>query len=898
MMGLFSNLIFMNPWILSGLAILPGLYLLLRIMPPAPKFIVLPTARFLKGLVPETQTPSHTPWWILLLRLLAAALVLIALAAPVYNPSGQLAGSGPVRVVIENGWAGAQVWNNILKNAEEIITQASREGREIYILTTAAHAGEEKPVQQGPLSSDEALSIARGLKPQAWASNHQLASEIVTGEMESYWLGSGIDEKNLAVLAQKLSELGGLHYYGPEKVALPLALGPVESSTQDVQINVVASGAVPTGTPVTVQALAQDGRILDSKDVTIIPEKLPITATFDIPESLRGEIGMFKIAGRSSAGATFLLDDRHQKRSVGIVSPAEEAESAPLIEAGFYLKRALEPYSSLTMGGIDTLLELNPSVIILPDIDALPADQLNALESWVKKGGLLLRFAGPNMTRTDSENYLVPVPLRKGGRTLDGSLTWEQPQKLAAFEDKSPYFGLKVPDDITIRQQVLPELASDLDEKTWARLEDGTPLITAGPLERGMIVLIHTTATPEWSDFALSGLYVDILRRTIAMAGSAFDATRLTTGQLDPIMVLDGFGAVQEPASTARGIAAEDFEETLVSSIHPPGIYGNSSFRQALNVGDDLKMLKAATAFPVSTQQITYGSSYEQSLMAPLLYAAMVLLFADWFIMFLIAAGNRPFWRFTAIALACLLPLPAHAQSEQDIKHADGLYLAYVLSGDAYVDGISQKGLESLSQVLAQRTSIEPAGVIGISPESDELAFYPLIYWPVTTAQAALTPEGTKNIQNYLDHGGTILFDTRDANYRSDSFGETENGIALKRIVGTLNVSPLMPAAKDHVLTRSFYLLKSFPGKYDRQPLWVEQQSANGRDGVSSVIIGGNDWAAAWAAGRGDRLALSGGSRQQEMASRFGVNLVMYALTGNYKADQVHVPYILERLGQ
>jgi len=70
---------------------------------------------------------------------------------------------------------------------------------------------------------------------------------------------------------------------------------------------------------------------------------------------------------------------------------------------------------------------------------------------------------------------------------------------------------------------------------------------------------------------------------------------------------------------------------------------------------------------------------------------------------------------------------------------------------------------------------------------------------------------------------------------------------------------------------------------------------------VSRVIIGGHDWASAWAvdnAGRPMFPVVPGGERQREMAYRFGVNLVMYTLTGNYKSDQVHVPAILERLGQ
>jgi hypothetical protein len=118
----------------------------------------------------------------------------------------------------------------------------------------------------------------------------------------------------------------------------------------------------------------------------------------------------------------------------------------------------------------------------------------------------------------------------------------------------------------------------------------------------------------------------------------------------------------------------------------------------------------------------------------------------------------------------------------------------------------------------------------------------------------------------------------------------------------------------DHVLTRTFYLLQDFPGRHQSQDVWVEAAPVdatraegmpfrNLNDGVTPVVIGGNDWASAWAIGEtGQPLYPVGrgfsGERQREIAYRFGINLVMHVLTGNYKSDQVHVPALLDRLGQ
>jgi hypothetical protein len=114
------------------------------------------------------------------------------------------------------------------------------------------------------------------------------------------------------------------------------------------------------------------------------------------------------------------------------------------------------------------------------------------------------------------------------------------------------------------------------------------------------------------------------------------------------------------------------------------------------------------------------------------------------------------------------------------------------------------------------------------------------------------------------------------------------------------------------VLTKTFFLLRDFPGRFTNGQLWVEALPAAGEeeegnrparagDGVSSILITSNDLAGAWALrpdGQPMLPLVPGEPRQRELAFRAGVNIVMYALTGNYKADQVHIPALLERLGQ
>ena len=129
---------------------------------------------------------------------------------------------------------------------------------------------------------------------------------------------------------------------------------------------------------------------------------------------------------------------------------------------------------------------------------------------------MLLRFAGTRLAAGD--DTLTPTALRRGGRLLGGALSWESPKHIAPFEAGSPFFGLAAPDEVTVSRQVLAEPETGLAEKTWARLADGTPLVTAERRGKGLIVLFHVTADTTWSNLPLSGLFVDMLRRIVAEA--------------------------------------------------------------------------------------------------------------------------------------------------------------------------------------------------------------------------------------------------------------------------------------------------------------------------------------------------------------------------------------------
>ena len=538
----------------------------------------------------------------------------------------------------------------------------------------------------------------------------------------------------------------------------------------------------------------------------------------------------------------------------------------------------------------------------MPDETRTESD---ALAQYVENGGLLIRFAGPKLAKRP--DALLPVPLRSGGREYGGALTWEDPQKLAPFSEDSPFFGLKIPDDITVKQQVMAQPSAETDARTWARLEDGSPIVTSDQYGFGRIVLFHVTAGPEWSNLAIGGLYVDMLRRMLGMARASPSQTTAGGGNWAPERVLNGFGRLTAPDIAVKPIADEAFAATEISAAHPPGLYRLGARRQALNT------IKNPETFAMignlnGVKTASYGQVQTQTLGGLLLGAALTLLALD-ALFALYVSGRFGYlkslpWRRATVGMFAIsifaFPQFADAQDASADLEALELHLAYVETGDARTDQMSEAAMSGLVDSLSRRTTIEPDGVKSIDLETDTLSFYPFLYWPVDRNAPALSDNVVTKLNDYMAGGGTLVFDTQDTADQSFLGGSPHPGLA--RITENLDIPSLTEVPADHVLTKSFYLVQVFPGRWANGRVWVDRNS-NGaaRDGVSSVIIGSNDWAAGWAQDD-DRIPLVSLEReipnQREMSIRFGVNLAMYTLAGNYKSDQVHAAALVERLGR
>ena len=898
-------LAFAAPWALAAFAVLPLLWFLLRATPPAPSRVIFAPLRLLQNLARTPETPQSTPWWLLVLRLVMAALIILALARPILSPETEINSDRPLLLLVDDGWRSAPGWPDLQAQARSQLIAARGEGRDVLLVFTGAPAS-QTDLQFGPASN--ALSRLNAHELRAWPPARAITAERLETilnqqgapeRFDTVWISDGVSEdEGDRALARLLNPRGALSVVLPEPDQTAIGLTRVGVEPDGFTVRLVRADS-EVERPVALTALGADGQALARLEGAFEAGEQRLDLSASLPLDLRNQIARITLDRFASAGATHITGDRWRRPRVGLIRPDASGERQPLLSDYHYAREALAGSAELVSGDLETLLQSEPSALVMVDNARIEDDRLTA---FVNEGGLLIRFSGPNLaTRTDP---LLPVRLREGGRLFGGAMAWEDPQGLAPFPDESPFSGLSVSEEAQVTRQVLAEPGPDLDAKVWARLEDGTPLVTADRYGQGWVVLFHVTAGPDWSSLPLSGLYPAMLERVLSLSGGANPAPP-QGGAWGLERQLDADGILSEAATQAEMITADAFTMARASATTPPGVWTLGAASAALNVmqpGDQMALI--ARDLPGATYR-TGAGGIETRLAGPLLSLALILLCVDGLIT-LFLSGRLPFAtrNFGALALAVVLglgalPPDAQAQSVQDIEQqALEVRLAYVLTGDARIDDISRAGLAGLSRESTRRSAVEPSAPVGVDIETDEILFYPMIYWPLTEDAPALSPDAAARVTAYMNAGGLIVFDTRDG--RASCRGLAPHP-GLVRVLDSVEVPPLQQMPDDHVLGRTFYLLSAFPGRYPDTPIWVEANpESSGRDGASSVVIGSADWAAAWAIDEEGRplAPVEGGPRQRELAIRFGVNLAMYSLTGNYKADQVHVPAILQRLGQ
>lgn len=910
---------FATPALLAALVALPVLWWLLRAVPPAPVVRRFPGVALLIGLKDETTETDKTPWWLLLLRALAVAALIIGFAGPVLNPQAARDGTGPLLIALDASWASAADWPQREARVTEVLAEAQRGDRPVAIVALTDPPSGETVFRAADYWSDRVA----GLSPAPFTADPDALAgwlDALPDGFDTYWLTDGLAHDYREALTEAFMARGTLTVF--ETSRAPMALSPPELREGVIHVSAHRAPGLPAR-DIEITATGRDPagveRVLARGEARFEEGAPEAELALTLQPELRNRITRFQITGERSAGAVALTDDALQRRKVGLLTGREGSEGLELLSPSFYLRQALQPVAELIeSASVDDLLLTSPDVLVLVDVAQLGELDTAQLLDFVTDGGLLLRFAGPRLAASDvaraEEDPLLPVRLRIGGRTVGGAMSWGEPRRLRSFSSDSPFAGLSIPEDVTISAQVLAQPDPTLADRTIAALGDGTPLVTRKFSGDGQVVLVHTTANAEWSTLPISGLFVEMLERlAVSTRPTAPGSDAIAGLQWQPERALDGFGQVID-ASARPAVAGERLVEGRFGPDLPPGVYRSAAGSIALNIASPgIELLPASWPGSIAVERDTIAE--ERDLKAIFLMFAMTALMIDILAALWLSGRLRNAAAVLALAALGLHAPPAQAEADDRLalRATSAVVLGHVLTGDARIDDTARAGLHGLGLTLYRRTSIETDPPVGIDIERDELAFFPFLYWPITQDTPIPSDAAYTKLNRYLRGGGMIMFDTRDAELAGLT-RTTPEARRLQAIARPLDIPPLEPVPEDHVLTRTFYLLQEFPGRHTGRDVWVEASPPdaelaegmpfrNLNDGVTPVIIGSHDWAAAWAMDeRGQPLLRIGtghsGEQRRETALRFGVNLITHVLTGNYKSDQVHVPALLERLGQ
>lgn len=651
-----GGLAFASPWMLLGLGALPVLYYILRSNEVEPEIVDFPQIEILAEIEDDTDhEPQRMPWWQMALNLGAAGAVVTALAGPQWLPPQPLDGDGPIGMIVGNGWASAPGWERTMAYAGRVLDRAEEEGRPVVILPSVADAQNPGGALIGPMNAAQAREALLDLKPSPWPEDHAAIARRVSalgfnGSGSLLWLSDGLDQGDATQnMIRSMAEQGRFGVVSGDHQHLPHLLSQGAITAQDLSVH-VRRAADDGDSVINLSAVDDHGAVAARAQAVFAAGQTEAVATIALDRAARQKLSRIVIDGEHHAGATLLLDERWQRRAVGLVSDRFAPDMRSLQSEVFFIERALSPYVDMQQGKISDLAGDQVSILILPDGAAVFESDRRAIHAFVDGGGTLLRFAGPHLALREGGDDLLPVPLRPGIVAFD-----QDRGRVGVFDQKSPLREIPVPADVAVSRALQPQPSSDLDDHVWARLADGTPFVTARQQGQGWSVLVHTTANAEWADLSLSGSFVEMIRAVVAHSrglpahvnSSPLKADGISP--LKPIRVLDARGQPVHPVQGTRSLGDGSVAGGLVGPHNPPGLYGNDSLRYAHNLAVAVPEYRALSDLPDDVHREPYvRDSRDDSWVGPVSGTAMGLLLASLLVLmvrnrdFSPAAGRKP----------------------------------------------------------------------------------------------------------------------------------------------------------------------------------------------------------------------------------------------------------------
>jgi hypothetical protein len=922
---------FYHPLYLISLLLLPLIYFLIKLTPPQPHVILFPPISILKKLVPAEKTPKNSPLLLLIVRLFLVGAIITALAGPYYQISDKvIINNQPLLIVVDDSWSSAQDWDQRKNFIQNLIHEA-----ELQSVPTYIYAASDNNISQF-IDYATTRNRIKILNPKPYVPNYSEAINIIREFTKSHenchivWLAPALAHPDagefITSLESDKKKTPNISIYANHN-DIKILRNPINQK-EAIHID-IENYNQSLNSPIEIIASDFYGNTLfqqhfDQKFQT--KDKILIKA----PLELRNKVSHLRINNQHTAGSVALLDDRSRRARIGIFAQSKDNSTQPLLSAYYFLSKALNPFADIVIPNsgsitpIDDLLSQNITTLILSDVGLLTEPDEHAVAKFLTDGGSLIRFSGPNLAAKADD--LLPVKLRPASRNLGGAISWEKPKKIAQFEHSSPFYEFSIPDDILISRQLLAEPTNDLNDKTWVRLEDGTPLVTADRRGKGLLVFFHISAETSWSNLPISGLFIDMLNKLslysfISDEIKKNDVTEINNSSqlsLRAVKLLDGFGNfLPGPIDSVPSISLNN--SGFTDSNNLPGFYVDGSITRAVQPISKNEILSKLDDIIKNKTINTLDDISRYDLSSVFLLLSVLLFLIDTLLSTPKSNLSINIFKFPKLILFITILLAPNDEAYATSSPSDQLpskemisiltsRLAYVLNGDNNIDATAYDGLKHLTNELRARTSYEPGDPIGLDLNKDDLSLYPLIYWPIYASMPQPNEKVIQKLATFMRFGGTVIFDTRNGDAYSNVIGESQESSWLRLLLQQLDVPVVEQVPRDHVITKTYYLINKIQGSSEPCDSWVEktfmdvadEQRNNfiqSTDNVSSLIITSCNLASAWSRfSRENNFSSNKDTHNLELAMRSGINIVMYTLTGNYKSDQVHKRRIIERL--
>ncbi|OGR82331.1 MAG: hypothetical protein A3J74_04095, partial [Elusimicrobia bacterium RIFCSPHIGHO2_02_FULL_57_9] len=531
------------------------------------------------------------------------------------------------------------------------------------------------------------------------------------------------------------------------------------------------------------------------------------------------------------------------------------------------------------------------SVVILADFKDIPAPTASELDRFVRRGGGLWVIPGGRAGPEAMASLDPWLPAQFG------SLVWGEGSGLKPGPQADPnlWKGFELGKVLVGRYYLLQVKPGS---ETRFKSSSGYPLLVTGKHGEGRIAVWASALDASWTNMALKplfALWVQDILDSIAPGSKTTENYDLKVGQ--PLLrVWD----TQEPAPASVRLRDPEgrsttlwlkdrrveYEQTIV-----PGLYSlsaHASGRQsvyAVNLDrssgeSDLTPLSEPPWKMVKLENLAadfWLEVYGREARGALLGLALACLFLEMFL-------SLP--RTAAAVWLLVLCLGASASAQQ----GDRLVWSQLKLG-AQWDPYPEAHREILGMLSAVTSVLSWPERRVLTLKDQNIFFSPLVVLAGRSQPPALDEEELSRLRQYLLAGGLLWIE--DVSGASTS---SFDAWVRRTLAQALPESPLTLLGPDHVIFKTFFLLRAVGGC---------ATGAGHLEGVSwagrtAVIYSRNDLLGVWPKDAlGKPLypcSSAGGETQRVNGRKLAINIMMYALTGNYKADAVHQPYLLQKM--